>query len=149
VVTGVVVALARWLPGGSIDERTTTWRHAAIVGLAQGLAIFPGLSRSGMTIAASLGAGLDRSWAARFSFLLGVPAVAAATLAQVALSSPELRSVGSGFWAACAVGSVAAGVTGYGALRIVIRAVSSHVFHRFSWYCLPLGLAVILWWVFR
>ena len=113
------------------------------MGLVQGLAVFPGLSRSGFTIAASLGAGLDRAWAARFSFLLSVPVIIAATLAQVALSSNELGVIGNSFWIACVVGAVSAGLTGYFALKVVVRAVSSEVFHRFAWYCIPLGLAVV------
>jgi len=70
LLTGVIVATTRFLPGGSGNESTTTWRQALAIGLAQGMAVFPGLSRSGVTIAASLGTGLDRGWAARFSFLL-------------------------------------------------------------------------------
>jgi undecaprenyl-diphosphatase len=143
MVTGLVVAGTRWLPGGSSDERTTTWRQVTAVGLVQGLAVFPGFSRSGFTIAASLGAGLDRAWAARFSFLLSVPVIIAATVAQVALSADELGVIGSAFWIACVVGAVSAGLTGYFALKIVVRAVSSEIFHRFAWYCIPLGLAVV------
>jgi undecaprenyl-diphosphatase len=144
IVTGLVVACTRVLSGGAADERSTSWRQALVVGLAQGTAVFPGLSRSGITIAASLGAGLDRSWAARFSFLLSVPAIAGATVAQLALSASELELVGAGFWFGCAAGAAAAAVTGYGALRLVVGAVSSRVFYRFAWYCLPLGLVVVI-----
>jgi undecaprenyl-diphosphatase len=136
------VAGTRVLPGGSSDERTTTWWQVTAVGLVQGLTVLPGLSRSGFTIAASLGVGLDRAWAARFSFLLSAPVIIAATVTHVALSADELEVIGNGFWIASAVGAVSASVTGYFALKVVVRAVSSEVFHRFAWYCLPLGLAV-------
>ncbi len=150
VLTGVIVATTRFLPGGSGDESTMTWRQALAIGLAQGLAVFPGLSRSGVTIAASLGAGLDRAWAARFSFLLSVPIIATVALGQVFESRAELMIAGSGFLVACAVGALAAGITGYFALQIVIKTVSSRIFHRFAWYCIPLGLVVlILTWVGR
>ena len=144
LLTGLIVATTRFLPGGSGDEITTTWRQALAIGLAQGLAVFPGLSRSGVTIAASLGVGLDRGWAARFSFLLSVPIIAAVTAGQVFESRAELVMAGNGFLLACAVGALAAGITGYFALQLVIRTVSSRIFHRFAWYCIPLGLLVLV-----
>jgi len=143
LLTGVIVASTKLLPGGSGAESTTTWRQALAIGLAQGLAVFPGLSRSGVTIAASLGSGLDRGWAARFSFLLSVPVIAAVTAGQVFERKAELVIAGNGFLLACIVGALAAGITGYFALQLVIKTVSSRIFHRFAWYCIPLGLLVL------
>jgi undecaprenyl-diphosphatase len=143
VVTGLVVGVTRLLPGGPHEEKSTTWRQALLIGLAQGVAVFPGLSRSGVTIAASLGAGLDRGWAARFSFLLSVPIIAAVTAGQIFESRVELMAAGSPFLFACFFGAVVAGLTGYVALRLVIKTVSSRVFHRFAFYCVPLGLLVL------
>jgi len=144
VLTGAVVLWTGLLEGGSSEEEGTSWRQAALVGLAQGFAIFPGISRSGTTIAAGLGAGLERRWAARFSFLLAVPAIAGATLVELAGARGQLGGMGGAFWGACAVGSVAAGLSGYVALHVVIRTVTSRVFHRFGWYCLPLGALVLV-----
>jgi len=144
LVTGAVVLGTRFLAGGTAAEGSTRWRQALIVGLAQGCAIFPGLSRSGMTIAASLGSGLDRRWAARFSFLLSIPAIAGVTLAELVGARGELALEGGSFWAICALGLVAAAVSGYLALRVVIVTVSSRSFHRFAWYCLVLGAVVVL-----
>lgn len=143
ILTGVVVGSTRFIPGGSQEETNTTWRQAAVVGLVQGLAIFPGLSRSGLTIAAGLGSGLDRGWAARFSFLLSVPAVVGVTIAELGRAQAEIGAIGIGFGVACVVGAVAAGVTGYFALQLVIKTVSSRIFHRFAWYCVPVGFVVL------
>jgi undecaprenyl-diphosphatase len=143
VVTGCVVASTRWLNGGDRGVERTTWREAAVIGLLQGLAVFPGLSRSGTTIAAGLGAGLERSWAARFSFLLGVPAIAGVTLVELLSHRHELATTSGGFVLACVVGAAAAAITGYVALGLVLKTVSSRVFHRFAWYCIPIGLIVI------
>lgn len=143
VATGLVVAATRFLAGGDRDEESMSWRQAAVIGLLQGAAVFPGLSRSGMTIAAGLGVGLDRRWAARFSFLLGVPAIAGVTAAELVAQRHVLAGHSVEFFIACALGAIAAAVSGYVALKIVLRTLSSHVFHRFSWYCLPLGLLVI------
>ena len=144
LLTGVIVATTRFLPGGSGNESTTTWRQALAIGLAQGMAVFPGLSRSGVTIAASLGTGLDRGWAARFSFLLSVPIIAVVTVGQIFERKAELVIAGNGFLIACTVGALAAGITGYFALQLVIKTVSSRIFHRFAWYCFPLGLLVLV-----
>jgi undecaprenyl-diphosphatase len=143
--TGGVVASTARLPGGANDENTTTWRQVLVVGLAQGLAVFPGLSRSGMTIAAGLAGGMERSWSARFSFLLGVPAIVMVAVFELAGAWQLPYRSPNGFGLACLIGATAAAVTGYFALRLVITAVSSRIFHRFAWYCVPLGLVVVAW----
>jgi undecaprenyl-diphosphatase len=143
VVTGAIVGLTRWLPGGERGEKDTTWRQAALIGLVQGMAVFPGLSRSGLTISAALGAGLDRRWAARFSFLLGVPAIAGVAVLEVFDERHALAAAGSWYWLACLIGAAAAGIAGYAALAIVVQTLSSRVFHRFAWYCIPVGALVI------
>jgi len=143
IVTGGVVAVTRRLPGGEAGITSTGWRQAAGIGLAQGLAIFPGISRSGATIATGLGLGLERSWAARFSFLLGVPAIVGATAVEVIGARAELAAAGAGFWWACAAGGVVAALSGYVALGLVLRTVTSQSFHRFALYCVPLGTLVV------
>ncbi len=144
LITGAIVLSTRFLTGRGSTETNMTWKQAAGIGLAQGLAVFPGLSRSGTTIAAGLGIGLDRSWAARFSFLLSVPAIAGATLVEVVGNRGQLAASGHAFWIACFAGAVTAGISGYVALGLVIRTVTSRSFHRFAWYCLPVGLLVIV-----
>jgi undecaprenyl-diphosphatase len=143
MLTGCVVAGTRVLAGGSSDQATTTWKQALVVGLVQGVAVFPGVSRSGVTIAAGLVAGLDRAWAARFSFLMSVPTILGVTVLEVVGERHQITGAGPGFVLACAVGALVAGVAGYVALGVVVRTLSSHSFHRFSWYCLPLGLLVL------
>lgn len=143
LVTGIVVAGVRSLIGGQRDERTTTWRQAVAVGLVQGAAVFPGVSRSGLTITAGLLAGMERSWAARFSFLLGVPAIFGATAVEVLGHRAELDAAGTAFWGPAALGALAAAVSGYFALKLVLRTLSSRHYHRFAWYCLPLAALVL------
>jgi undecaprenyl-diphosphatase len=143
IVTGLIVAATRFIPGGSVGKNGTTWRQSVLVGLAQGLAIFPGLSRSGVTIAVGLGGGLQRSWAARFSFLLSVPAIAAVTVVEIVETQSGMAAAGNGFGLAAIAGGLAAGITGYFVLQLVIKTVSSNIFHRFAWYCIPLGILVV------
>ncbi len=143
LVTTVVVWSARAERDGRMDEHGMGWRETLVIGLVQGLTVFPGVSRSGSTIAAGLAIGLDRRWAARFSFLLSVPAVLGAAAASVVLERGALAGVEPGFWLAALTGAVIAAVSGYVALGLVIRTVTSHSFHRFAWYTLPLGLLVL------
>jgi len=143
ILTGCVVAGTRALAGGSSDQETTTWKQALVVGLIQGVAVFPGISRSGITIAAGLAAGLDRAWAARFSFLMSVPTILAVTVLEVVGERQDVTVAGPGFVVACTVGALVAGVAGYVALGIVVRTLTSNSFHRFAWYCLPIGLLVL------
>lgn len=142
-LTALVVGSTRFMKGGAVTETTTGLRHAIVIGLAQGLAVFPGISRSGLTIATALGIGLDRTWAARFSFLLSVPAIAAATLVEVITERGALVGLGAGFWLSAAAGAAAAAVSGAIALTIVIRTLQSRHFHLFALYCLPLALIVL------
>jgi undecaprenyl-diphosphatase len=145
VITGCVVAGTKFLSGGDSVAGTMTWKQTAIVGLVQGAAVFPGISRSGLTIAAGMGAGLERSWAARFSFLLSVPAILGATLVEVIDQRHQLAATSPSFWIFCLVGTAAAAVAGFFALRLVLKTLSSRSFHRFGWYCVPLGLVVLAW----
>lgn len=149
VITGFLVFSTRIFGRGHLTEGSTTWKHAALIGLIQGLAVFPGISRSGATITAGLGTGLDRAWAARFSFLMSVPAITGATLVEIVSEREALAVAGSGFWVPTVIGGIAAAVTGFVALRLVIRMVSSRVFDRFAWYCVPLGAVVIVLAVMR
>lgn len=145
LLTGGVVASSVLFPGGSGDEKRMTWRQAVTVGLVQGLAIFPGISRSGVTITAGLAGGLDRSWSARFSFLLAVPAIVMVAVFELVGVWQTPYRPPNGLGLACVIGATTAAVTGYFALKFVIATVSSRVFHRFAWYCIPLGLLVLVW----
>ena len=101
-VTGAVLFATRWAPSGQTDERGMRWWQAVLVGFAQGIAITPGISRSGSTIAAGLFLGMDRAYAARFSFLLSLPAIGGAFLLKAgqldtttaALTPPHRRFPG-------------------------------------------------------
>jgi undecaprenyl pyrophosphate phosphatase UppP len=73
-----------------------------------------------------------------------VPAVAGVAVVELFSHRHELAATSGGFVFACLVGAAAAAVTGYVALGLVLKTVSSRVFHRFAWYCIPLGLIVLV-----
>lgn len=118
-----------------------TAADGVVMGLAQALALVPGTSRSGITISAGMLAGLDRRTAARFSFLLSLPAVAAAALLEAWQQRSEI--LGSGPQAAAlAVGTMTAGIVGYVAVRWLLRMLTGHTLWPFIVY--RVGLAGLL-----
>jgi len=114
---------------------------ALAVGAVQGLAVLPGVSRSGSTITAGVLLGLDRELAARFSFLVAIPAVlGAAGLEALDVLSGTLPPIGP-FLAGMAVASVA----GYLSIGLILWMVRQDRLHLFALYLWPLGAAAILW----
>lgn len=120
-----------------------SWGQVVAVGLAQGVAVFPGLSRSGTTISVGLAVGVTRPWAADFSFLLSLPAVAGATLVEVIKEREALLASGSKLLAPALAGGLAAAVAGLFALAAVRQLVRSGRLSLFAWYLLPLSLVVV------
>lgn len=117
--------------------------RALLVGVAQGIAVMPGISRSGATMAAGLGLGLDREQAARFSFLLSVPIILLAGVKKgldVLSGAAPMTSP-----AVSAIGFLAAAVTGYIAIAGLMSYLRKHTFLPFAVYTAVLGTAVIIW----
>jgi undecaprenyl-diphosphatase len=119
-----------------------TLRDGIVMGLAQTLALVPGVSRSGATITAGLFLGLDRAAAARFSFLLSIPAVVLSGLYQLAgFVTGDEGTRGTG-WAALALATLLAFVIGYWAISFLLRYLVTHTFNVFVAYRLVLGVIV-------
>jgi undecaprenyl-diphosphatase len=124
----------------SITRRLATLKltDGFTIGVAQILALFAGISRSGVTMAAGLLRGLDHEEAARFSFLLATPII----LAAGALKVPDLLGpLGNGVRGQILIGSVAAGVAAYLSVRFLIRWFRTRTLWPFSIYCLVVGLS--------
>jgi undecaprenyl-diphosphatase len=123
-------------------EGTITFRDAGLIGVAQALAIFPGVSRSGATIAAGMTLGLSRAAAARFSFLLSIPIILGATvfkLPDLGTTEPGTLPFGG---AEIAVGVLVAATSGYWAIRFLLRLVQTDDLLGFARYVV--GFAVVL-----
>lgn len=113
------------------------------LGLAQALALFPGMSRSGATIIGGLLFGLSRKAATEFSFFLAIPTLGIATLYQLYKERALLSFDDVGMWA---VGFVASFVSAFIAVRGLLRYISSHDFTFFAWYRIAFGMLVIASW---
>ena len=120
--------------------RDLTWKDALLIGLAQALALLPGVSRSGMTIATALMLRVERGVAAEFSFVASAPLIFGAAL----LESEELWRHGGIDPGPVIVGIATAFVLGWLALSWLVKIVRAGTFHRFAPYCAVLGVAAIL-----
>jgi undecaprenyl-diphosphatase len=144
LVTAASLTAADLLSRKSLHEASALgpWR-AVLVGIAQGVAVMPGISRAGATMAAGLGLGLDREQAARFSFLLSFPIILLAgakqTLELLGGTEPIPGLL------ATIVGVLAAAVTGYLAIAYLMSYLRHHTFQIFAIYTALLGTAVITW----
>jgi len=124
---------------GRLEGPETTWRAAAVVGLAQGVVVLlPGMSRSGTTICAGLASDLERRWAADFSFLLSVPAILGAAVVEGWTHRAELAGARA-LLAPALAGTATAAVVGLASLILVRRLVQRGRLHLFAWYLLPLA----------
>ena len=143
ILTGVILQLPRLRREGIENsdasmEKLKTW-HAPLIGIAQGCAITPGISRSGTTISLALFLGIPAKTAAEYSFLLSIPAI----LGAVAL---KIRDVGDTTIPLYIVGAgmLAAFIVGYIALRLLLVVLNRGKFSLFSYYCIALGLVSLL-----
>lgn len=140
LVTGTFLFVTRYARETRRDGRVG-WLDAILIGLAQAVAICPGISRSGATISAGLFRGVDRAQAARFSFLLLIPAMAGAAV----LEMRKLSEVPTEALAPLLVGGAVSAVVGLLALVALIRVVIAGKLHYFSYYCWALGLLAMTW----
>jgi len=145
VTAGALFSVLRLHPAQEADQRLqVSWKVAVLVGLAQGCALFPGISRSGFTIVAGLWGGMGRRSAAEFSFLLSVPTILAASLFEL-LRAPDL-AIGDG--RALVVAGVVAFVSGMAAIHWLMRWLQRGRLWWFAGYCAVLGAASIAYWGF-
>ncbi|MBY5162004.1 undecaprenyl-diphosphate phosphatase [Salsipaludibacter albus] len=145
VTAGLLLGAERLYARRSATGRVASnGRDAITMGLAQSLAIIPGISRSGATIAAGMATGLTRAAAARFSFLMSIPVI----LGAFVLELPELSEgalAGTGYTPADVVaGTVAAAISGYVAVRFLMRLVTNDTLRGFAWYVIALGTITLL-----
>lgn len=137
LVTAGLLALTMIQRGSSRTILAMTWRDALAIGLIQGMAVIPGISRSGSTIACAMLLGLDRQLAARYSFLLSVPAI----LGAVLLKTKDAVETGAHVdILPLVVGFLSAAVVGVLALRFFIPIVKQGKLHYFVAYLIPVGI---------
>jgi undecaprenyl-diphosphatase len=143
-VTGALLLWGARQPLGDVPYQRLTYTQALVIGAFQAVAILPGISRSGSTIAAGLALGMRRDAAATFSFLLAIPAIAGACAVEAAMAlsassthqEPTLLLV---------AGALASMLVGLFALWWLVRWLEAGRLQYFAWWCIPVGLAVVAW----
>ncbi len=120
--------------GASLDD--LSFPQAALIGLAQAGALFPGLSRSGLTMVAGLGTGLSHAAAARFSFLLATPLIAAAGVLEI----PQLFQAGGEVFALALIGGIISGLAAYLSVCFLMRYFETQRLTPFALYCAGAGV---------
>jgi undecaprenyl-diphosphatase len=139
-ITGCILALtANYIRSASKKELSVL--DAYTIGLAQGFALIPGLSRSGLTIAAGLMRNVDRELAARYSILLAVPAIVGAAIIETGIMVQ--KGAFEADLLALAVGSITAFIVGYIAIKLLLALVRMAGFHYFAIYCFVLSAIII------
>ncbi|MCX7710648.1 MAG: undecaprenyl-diphosphatase UppP [Clostridia bacterium] len=145
IFTGLILLYAESVKSKDKGLEKTTYTDAAIIGLAQGIAILPAVSRSGLTIAGALFRGLNREFAARFSFLLSIPAILAAALLDIYKLIKDPSAFGTtADLLPLGVGMMAAAVFGYFAVRFMLKILTKGSMKVFSYYVFVIGALVLL-----
>lgn len=138
LLTGCILLLADSLPGGNRTKRDATYGQALFIGVGQGFATLPGLSRSGTTITCCLACGFEKAFAVKYSFLMSVPAILGANLLDI--KDLAGQNIGAGMWVKYIIGTIVAGVSGYICIKTMLVVVKKKKFKYFAYYCFAVGL---------
>ena len=148
LITGVLLAFTARIARGSRRWKDFAWWQAALVGTAQGIAIWPGVSRSGSTICTATFIGLRRRWAAEFSFFIAVPAILGATALKLREAwEMSGRNAGAIAWGPSLAGSIVSLAVGVLSLRLLLGAVRRAKLHYFAAYVWLVGGMLLLGWM--
>lgn len=142
ILNAGLLLVADVVESGKRVPKDISFTNAFIIGIAQGLAVLPGLSRSGTTIAACLLSGYDRRFAVKYSFIMSIPAIIGAAILEISQISSE--GVAASQIAIGLIGAVFAGVVGYFCIKRMLIIVKKKRFKAFSAYCLLIGIIAIV-----
>ena len=144
IITGGVLFLSEYLSSrGKSKGNKVNLKQAVLIGLAQGLAVLPGFSRSGWTMATGLFSGLDRQTSARYSFLLSIPIILGASMVYPLVKIDVAEALKYN-WDAIILGTVVSGVTGYLCIKYFMKFISKFSLNFFGGYCVIMGIFTLI-----
>ena len=143
IITGLLLLAAETWGGGKRNIENLNYRNSIFIGIVQGLAIIPGISRSGSTLFASLLCKLDREFAVKYVFLISIPTI----LGSLILELPDgiKQGMNGQSWGAVIVGLIVAFLSGLFAVKVMLKVVSNKKLKYFSFYLFALAAAVIIY----
>lgn len=141
LITAAFLVIADSVDQGTKRPKEATYREAALIGIAQGLATMPGVSRSGTTITASLLCGFEKRFAVKYSFIMSIPAVLGAVVLEV--KDIGKHPLASADILPCIIATVIAAVVGYLAICFMMRLIRGKSYFGFAIYCAIVGAIAI------
>ena len=142
LISGGLLLIADRTKNCTKIPQDVTYREGGLIGIAQGLATLPGLSRSGSTITACLLCGINPAFAMKYSFILSIPAILGATVLE--LTDIGAESLSGGLILTYLAGMIAAGLFGYLCMRIMLKLIKKRRFRYFAFYCFAIGIVAII-----
>lgn len=140
IITGVTLFFSEYLSKKRTKKtETIDLKQSILIGLAQGIAVLPGFSRSGWTIATGLFTGLDRKMAARYSFLLSIPIILGASMVYPLLKIDIAQALTYN-WIAIILSTIVSGLVGYVCIKYFMKFISRFSLNIFGWYCILMGI---------
>ena len=144
IMTGGVLFLSEYMSKKrETKSETLNWKQAILVGLAQGIAVLPGFSRSGWTIATGLFAGLNRETAARYSFLLSIPIILGASMVYPLIKIDVAEAVTYN-WTSIIIGTIVSAIVGYLCIKYFMKFISKFSLNIFGYYCVIMGMVALI-----
>ena len=144
ILTGGVLFFSEYLSKKSCEKSSNiTFKQALLIGFTQGLAVLPGFSRSGWTIATGLFLGLDRKTSARYSFLLSIPIILGASMVYPMVEIDVAEAVTFN-WLAIILGTIVSGVVGYLCIKYFMKFISKFSLNIFAYYCVLMGVFTVI-----
>jgi len=142
LITATLLLISDRLPDGNIVPKKATYSSAFIIGIAQGIATMPGISRSGTTITACLACKYERSFAVKYSFLISIPAIVGGALKEILdARGTVIAAQEVGYYV---IGTIVAGIVGYVCIKAMLNVVRKKKFTYFSIYCYIIGIVSII-----
>lgn len=143
LITGIILLVIDLSQvGGTKAAKDASFSNAMWIGICQGLSVFPGFSRSGMTISAGLMSGFSRTFAVKYSYILSVPAIIGAMIMELSQFGSADMTVGLGF--SYVFGMIIAAVVGSLTIRACLKLVHHGKFRYFAYYCFIAGILVLV-----
>ena len=148
VLTGFLLLFSEKYAKKIVNKKEVSLKKSILMAISQGLAALPGFSRSGLTIATGLLSGMDRTTAARYSFLLSIPIIVIASIFYPIIKL-DFAEVISYNWLAIIVGTIVSGVVGYLCIKYFLKFVGKFSLSIFGYYCILIGVLTFIFFIVR